>query len=459
LYWLVPRALAILAVAAGASWLLTPPAARLGVKLGLVDNPSSRRVKARPVPTSGGLVVFGAFVASMVAMLLLHQAAPGVLANKITALLLGGTAVLVLGMADDKHVLPAWVKLLVQMGVATAMVFAGVGIERVHIPMGPMIQLGWWSYPLTVLWFVGFMNALNLIDGLDGLASGIVAITSGTMLLIGFMEDAPVLAFMCASLLGSTIGFLLHNFPKGDVYLGDAGSTVLGFFLAGAATIGASNDAASKSLLIAAACMAVPAFDVATSIARRWRSRQGIMTADRSHVHHRLIRFGLSPRMAVLVLWGTTVFFAGQMLGLLARFGFLYTLGSYAVAGFVLNALRLQRRKNIKTTGRDLKDEVFYLLGATDSVDDEPEGDDAGLRQLIMNQLRREVKYRKIVREENGGREERRSPAERGGAPAADRAVPESRKTPASADRAAETVPDDSDRPVEPVGARDEDAR
>ena len=445
MHWLVPRALAVLAVAAGASWLLTPPAARLGVKLGLVDHPSSRRVKSRPVPTSGGLVVFGAFVASMIAMLLLHEGAPDALTNKIMALLLGGTAVLILGMADDKHVLAPWVKLLVQVGVATAMVFAGLGIERVHIPMGPMIQLGWWSYPLTVLWFVGFMNALNLIDGLDGLASGIVAITSCTMLLVGFMDSAAVLTFMCASLLGSTIGFLLHNFPKGDVYLGDAGSTVLGFFLAGTATLGAANDGASKSLLIAGACMAVPAFDVATSIARRWRSRKGIMTADRSHVHHRLIRFGLSPRMTVLVLWGATVFFAGQMLGLLARFGFLYTLGSYAVAGVVLNALRLQRRKNIKTTGRDLKDEVFYLLGARDSVDDEAEGDDGGLRKMIMDQLRREVKYRKIVREENGARGPRPAP-------------PQPRPSPTASNRAPQTVPDDSERPPEPVGALDKDA-
>jgi len=446
LYWLGTRALAVLAVAAGASWLLTPPAARLGVKLGLVDHPSSRRVKSRPVPTSGGLVVFGAFVASMVAMLFLYEGAQPALANKIVALLLGGTAVLILGMADDKHALSPWVKLLVQVGVATAMVFAGVGIERVHIPMGPMIQLGLWSYPLTVLWFIGFMNALNLIDGLDGLASGIVAITSGTMLLVGFMDGAAVLTFMCASLLGSTIGFLLHNFPKGDVYLGDAGSTVLGFFLAGAATLGAANDGASKSLLIAGACMAVPAFDVATSIVRRWRSRQGIMTADRSHVHHRLIRFGLSPKMTVLVLWGATVFFAGQMLGLLARLGFLYTLGSYAVAGFVLNALRLQRRKNIKTTGRDLKDEVFYLLGTRDAVDDEIEGEDGDLRQMIMNQLRREVKYRKLVREENGDA--------RPGRPAS-----EPQPSPSGSDREPQTVPDGSERPPEPVTALDKDTQ
>ena len=412
--WLIPRTLAVLGVAAAASWLLTPPAARLGVKLGLVDQPSARRVKSRPVPTSGGLVVFGAFAASMIAVLLLHQSGSVELARKVGALLVGGTAVLILGMADDKHSLKPGVKLSVQAVVALAMVFAGVGIERVHIPMGPMIQLGWWSYPLTVLWFIGFMNALNLIDGLDGVASGIVAITAGTMLLVGFLDNAVVLVFMCAALLGSTFGFLLHNFPKGDVYLGDAGSTVLGFFLAGAATLGAANDGASKSLLIAAACMAVPAFDVATSVARRWRSRSGIMTADRSHVHHRLIRFGLSPRMAVVVLWGATVFFAGQMLGLLAPFGILYTLGSYAVAAAVLNALLQQRRKNIRTTGRELKDEVFYLLGARDSVDGEEEPEEVGLRQMIVDQLRREVKYRRILREENEDYRPRRGTPARG---------------------------------------------
>jgi hypothetical protein len=178
---------------------------------------------------------------------------------------------------------------------------------------------------------------------------------------------------------------------------------VLGFFLAGAAIAGAANDIASKSLLIAAACMAVPAFDVATSVARRMRSRSGVMTADQSHVHHRLIRFGLSPKMAVVVLWGVTVFFGGQMLGFVSRQGIIYMLGSYAVAAVVLNILKNQRRKNLKTTKRDLKDELFYLIGARDHVDGDAAGSDVGLRQIIVEQTKREALYHRLVREEQPG--------------------------------------------------------
>lgn len=392
--------LAALGVATAASWLLTPPAARLGRRLGLVDHPSDRRVKARPIPTSGGIVVFGSFAASMVVILGLNGDAAPALALKLLALLLGGTVILGLGMADDKHCLKPRVKLLVQAAVSVAMVLSNVGIHRIRLFFGPSVELGWLSYPVTIFWFMGCMNALNMIDGLDGLASGIVAITSGALLVFGVGGENPLFTLMCASLLGSTVGFLLHNFPKGNVYLGDCGSMVLGFFLAGAAIAGAANDIASKSLLIAAACMAVPAFDVATSVARRLRSRSGVMTADQAHVHHRLIRFGLSPKMAVVVLWGVTIFFGGQMLGLVSDHGIVYILGSYAVAAVVLNILKNQRRKNLKTTKRDLKDEVFYLIGARDSVDGETAESEAGLRQIIVEQTKREALYRRLVREE-----------------------------------------------------------
>lgn len=410
------QTIVVAAVATGVSWFLTPPAARLGRSLGLVDAPSGRRTRRRPIPTIGGVVVFGSFAASLLAAFVWRGGAAPLSVRHLAALLLGGSAILALGMADDRRGVDARVRLLVQTGVAAAMLGAGIGIDHIRLPFGRMIELGWLGYPVTVLWFVGFMNALNMIDGLDGLASGIVAITSLALLAVGIEEGNPLLVLTCGALLGSTVGFLLHNFPKGDVYLGDAGSTVLGFFLAGASVLGAANDVASKSLVVAAACMAIPAFDVVTAVTRRLRGRRGIMTPDRSHVHHRLIRFGLSPRGVVLVLWGATVFFGGQALGLLTRFGAAFILGSYAAAAFVLNRIRMQRRKNLVTTNRELKDEVFYLLGATDSVErDEEEAEE--LRQIIVEQIRREMKYRRSVRSDTGplepGRAETAAPPEK----------------------------------------------
>jgi len=385
-------------VAGALAWLLTPPGAKVGLKLGLADLPSSRRVRARAVPTTGGIIVFLAFAVSMVIAVRFCAGAPAELGTKLRALLLGATAVVILGMADDRMNLKPLVKLIAQTAIAVAMVAAGIGIDHMRFVLGPTIDLGWIGYPLTVLWFLAFMNALNMIDGLDGLAGGIAAITAGGLFAVSVLDPNPILFLMGAGLFGATTGFLVHNYGRGTVYLGDAGSMTLGFLLAGGAVIGAKQDAASTTLLVAAACMTVPAFDVTTSMVRRWRKGQPVMVADRSHVHHRLIRFGLSPRHAVLVLWAATVFFGGQMLALVTSHGLLYVLSSYLALAIVGRILLNQRRKNLRTTERGMRDEFFYLIGARDSVGDEESGEEPGLRDMIVEQIRREALFRRLER-------------------------------------------------------------
>ncbi len=395
-------ALVTAGMAGGLAWLLIPPASKLGLKLGLADLPSSRRVRARPVPTTGGIIIFVAFAAAMVASRHLLAGASSELIHKVQVLLLGGSAIVVLGMVDDRVNLRPRTKLIAQTITAAAVVAGGVGITHIRFVVGPTYDLGWIGFPLTVFWFVAFMNALNLIDGLDGLAGGIAGVTALALFAVGAVNGNAPLFFLAAGLFGATSGFLVHNFRSGNVYLGDAGSMMLGFLLAGGAVVGARSDAASTALLVAAACMAVPIFDVVTSILRRRRSGRGIMTPDRSHVHHRLIRFGLSPRRTVIVLWGATVFFGGQMLGLSAVHGVVYVLLSYAAVIVVGNMILNQRRKNMRTTQRDIRDEVLYLMGARDHVGDDESNEEPGLRTMIVEQIRREARYRRMVRAENG---------------------------------------------------------
>ena len=395
----------VLAGTAASVWVLMQPAAALGRRLGLVDLPSSRRTRVRPVPTTGGIVVFLGLAASTVFALAQYGADAPDLAPKVVALLLGGTVMVVLGTIDDRINLSPQSKIVVQIAVAVLMLTSGVAIERVRFFFGPTFHLGWLGYPLTVVWFLAFMNALNLIDGLDGLAAGIAAIASAALIAVGVINTNPLLYVPAAGLLGSALGFLAHNFPRGNVYLGDAGSMVLGFFIAGAAIIGAANDGASKSLLVAGACMVVPAFDVATTILRRRRGRRGIMTPDRGHIHHRLIRFGLNPKMAVLVLWGLTAFIAMQLLSLFTSFGLLFILGSYAFALFVARSLASQRRKNVWTTDRELRDELLYLVGMRESIGhDDTRTREMSLRDMIVEQIRREALYRRLRRAERAGR-------------------------------------------------------
>jgi UDP-GlcNAc:undecaprenyl-phosphate GlcNAc-1-phosphate transferase len=400
--YLVTWSIVILISTAALSWALTMPVARLGLRLGLVDLPSSRRTRARPVPTTGGIVIFLTTAASLLfALRLYSHVAPNV-ALKLSALLVGGTVIVILGMIDDRINLKPGVKLAVQVAVAVGMVASGVSLEQIRFFSGTPFELGWLAYPLTVFWLVGFMNAFNLIDGLDGLAGGIAVIAASGLFVVGLTNENALLYMMIAGIFGSGIGFLLHNFREGNVYLGDAGSMALGFFLAGGAVIGGRNDLASNAVLVVGACMVVPAFDVLTTIIRRGRSRRGVMTPDQSHTHHRLIRFGLSPKAAVIVLWGVTVFFGWQMLGLVAPFGLVYLLGSYVVAIGVVNVLMEQRRKNLKTMQSDLKEEMLYLIGLCDPEDaDGP----SSLREIIVAQIRREALYRRMVRDEAAGRE------------------------------------------------------
>ena len=398
---LVSWSLIILGSAAALSWLLMKPVARLGLRVGLVDLPSSRRTRARPVPTTGGIVIFLTTAASLVFALRFYSYVAPNVAFRFSALLVGGTVIVVLGIIDDRVNLKPGVKLMVQVAVAVAMVASGIAFERMHLFFGPALELGWLSYPITVFWIVGFMNAFNLIDGLDGLAGGIAVIAASALFLVGLMNNNPLLYMMVAGIFGSGVGFLLHNFREGNVYLGDAGSMGLGFFLAGGAVIGGRSDLASNAVLVVGACMIVPAFDVVTTIVRRGRSRGGVMTPDQSHVHHRLIRFGLNPKAAVIVLWGVTVFFGWQMLGLIAPYGLVYLLGSYIVALGVANVLMEQRRKNLKTIKSDLKEEVSNLVGLR--VGDEAERV-SSLREIIVAQIRREALYRRMVRDEAAGR-------------------------------------------------------
>lgn len=398
----VSWSLVLLGSSAAFSWLLTNPIARLGLAMGLVDLPSSRRTRARPIPTTGGIVIFFTIAASLVSALGFYSYVAPQVASKLTALLVGGTVIVLLGMIDDRVNLRPGVKLFVQVVVAIAMVASGISFEKMRFFFGPTFELGWLSYPITVFWIVGFMNALNLIDGLDGLASGIAVIAASGLYVVGLMNDNPLLYMMIAGIFGSGIGFVIHNFREGNVYLGDAGSMVLGFFLAGGTVIGGRSDLASKALLVVGACMVVPVFDVVTTILRRERKRRGVMTPDQSHTHHRLIRFGLNPKATVIVLWGVTLFFGGQMLGLVSPYGLLYTFGSYLVALGVANVLMEQRRKNLKTLESDLKDEMLYLAGLCDPYANEAE---ASLRDLIVGQIRREALYRRLVRGEASARE------------------------------------------------------
>jgi UDP-GlcNAc:undecaprenyl-phosphate GlcNAc-1-phosphate transferase len=350
------------------------------------------------VPTTGGIVIFFVFG---VALLLGNHFCPGfppALVGRMGVLLIGAALIAFLGAIDDHADLSPTVKLMAQSVIAASVVAGGFSVSEMRFLLGPTVHIGWLGYPLAFVWFMVFMNAMNLIDGLDGLAGGIAGLASLTLVAVALAKGNMLLFFTAAALLGATGGFLVHNFKRGSVYLGDAGSTGLGFLLAGIAIVGSDNDAASAAILAAGACMVVPVFDVFTTVVRRMKAGRNIMAADHYHVHHRLIGFGLSPKGVVLVLWGTTVFFAGQVLSIVIPNGIVFAvlgLGAGAAVGYVLLA---QRRKNTHTSTSDVSDEIFYyLLGMRGHSDDNID-DGVELRSLIRHQIRREASYQRVRR-------------------------------------------------------------
>lgn len=295
--WAVLLALGLAAVVAFAA---TPLVKALSVKVGAVDVPKDgRRMHDHPIPRMGGLAIFLGFLASMLLFVPLDTEKQG--------MLLGAVIIVVLGMLDDKYALPAKPKFLVQIVAALIAVMAGNRIEVLSNPNifspDPVWILGWLAYPVTVIWIVAITNAVNLIDGLDGLACGVSTISSATMLVIALLVSELDVAIMMAALAGACIGFLPYNFNPAKIFMGDTGSTFLGFIMATVSVEGMFKQYTIISFVVPFLMLGLPIFDVCFAVVRRVSHGQSPMQPDRGHVHHRLIDMGFSQKQAVGVLY------------------------------------------------------------------------------------------------------------------------------------------------------------
>jgi UDP-GlcNAc:undecaprenyl-phosphate GlcNAc-1-phosphate transferase len=243
----------------------------------------------------------------------------GELLKELTGIIFGAIIVFVLGLVDDRKSVRAVTKLCIQIIAAYVAMDYGVRISGLAIPLlGRYVQfpllLG---QVLTVFWITGFMNTINLADGLDGLAAGIVAIASGTFFVVALLQadtqvillskQLQVAAALAALLTGACLGFLLFNFNPAKVFMGDSGALFLGFMLAAISTIGTLKSTAVMAIFIPVTVVALPVLDVALSIFRRMRQGMGLMQPDKDHIHHRLLRFGWSHREVVLLMYVVTL--------------------------------------------------------------------------------------------------------------------------------------------------------
>ncbi|MGM9551399.1 MAG: MraY family glycosyltransferase [Clostridia bacterium] len=281
----------------------TPIVKRLAYKIGAVDVPKdARRMHKTPKARLGGLAIFLGFIVSACLF--------STLPKTIVGMLLGSFIIVVLGIFDDINSLSAKFKFVVQTLAAIIPVCFGVVIERISVPeviFGvDTLELGWLAYPLTVLWIVAVTNALNLIDGLDGLAIGVSSISSITLLCISLLlsEYIPLdVIIVSAALSGACLGFFPYNFNPAKLFMGDTGALFLGYSLANISVLGLSKGYAMISVATPLLILALPIFDTSFAILRRLKNHQPIMAPDRGHLHHRLIDLGLSQKQAVIIIY------------------------------------------------------------------------------------------------------------------------------------------------------------
>ena len=303
---------AALAVAALIAFIATPVVKSLAFKVGAVDVPKdARRMHDHPIPRMGGLAIFLGFLLAVLIFVPLTSAMGNsgaeLLSDSTKGMLLGAIIIVILGVFDDIYDLPAKFKFVVQIIAAIVAAVSGNVIDVISNPnvfsQNPWLELGWLSYPVTIIWIVAVTNAVNLIDGLDGLACGVSTISSMTMLVIALTVAEAQVAILMAALAGACIGFLPYNLNPAKIFMGDTGSTFLGFVLATVSIQGLFKSYAIISFAVPFLVLGLPIFDTCFAILRRLARGQSPMAPDRGHIHHRLIDMGFTQKQAVAVLY------------------------------------------------------------------------------------------------------------------------------------------------------------
>jgi len=320
------------------SWWLTPEIRSRALKLGLVDKPGEeRRIHKVPVPRLGGVAIFISILFTCALLIAIAGRLPKDAAKVegIAGIAVGGTLVFVLGLLDDLESLRASKKFLVQILAACAAYSLGVRIKAIPIPLhmdinlgflqihgGVPIELGQLSLPITVLWLVGVANAVNLIDGMDGLAAGVSAISAMTIwsVAMGMSIDKPYAALVAAVLAGALFGFLRWNFNPARIFLGDSGAYLVGFILGAISITGVIKGAAAATVIVPTVLLVVlilffPLLDTSWAVVRRMAAGRSIFSPDAGHIHHRLLQAGLSQKKVAYLIYGVS-----GMLGLVAAF-------------------------------------------------------------------------------------------------------------------------------------------
>jgi UDP-GlcNAc:undecaprenyl-phosphate/decaprenyl-phosphate GlcNAc-1-phosphate transferase len=290
---------------------ITPFVARWASRKGICDYPSSRRVHLDCIPRAGGIALFVSFISIYLFFFSVtsDQSFRFVLEREQFFFILGAACIFSLGLWDDFKGLSPWVKFAGQIGVGLLVWFGGIDVELLSVTLYKGVSLpSWLSLIITIFWVVLLVNAINLIDGLDGLAAGICLFVSITLLSLCFSMGNPMLIIGFSALAGACLGFLRYNFNPASIFMGDCGSYLLGYLLAALTIQGAMKSQATVALLIPIIALGVPLLDTLLAPIRRFILGKDMFKPDQSHIHHILLKLGYSQRHVVVMIYGVTVF-------------------------------------------------------------------------------------------------------------------------------------------------------
>ena len=297
----------------------TPWFRRTAIALGFVDAPDSRKVHTDPTPLLGGVAIF---IGAILATLFIYG---GRIPNQIAGPILAGALVAAIGLIDDRRQVPPWLRLLVQFGAFAILVAFGIHV-RLPVPE-------WINYALTLFWLLGIINAINLMDNMDGLSAGVSGVAAAFMMLIGALNNQYLVAALAAALLGACVGFLRHNFKPAQIFMGDAGAYFLGFWLA---VLGIQlrfpDNVNFVTWMVPVMVLGLPILDTTLVVVSRLRRGIHPFVGGKDHLSHRLVARGMTQREAVLVLY-----LLGCIFGMVALFITRATiLEGYFIGGIVV---------------------------------------------------------------------------------------------------------------------------
>ncbi len=300
------------------SYFTVPYAIKFAKKMGIIDNPKQddRRVHKEPTPRVGGIAMVAGMAVTLIVFCILALIFSLQIDTKLIGYALGALVIATMGFVDDMKNLRPLYKFLFQLIAGMIIYVFGISIAGVKIPFiyPHIIDFGLWSFPLTLIWVLGITNAVNLIDGLDGLAAGISAIASVSLLIIfSIVGSGMEVIVITLALVGATMGFLPYNFNPAKTFMGDTGSNFLGFTLSTVSIMGMAKGYTILAIVTPLIVCGVPVFDMLFAIVRRLAKHQKITAPDKGHIHHRLLKHGFSQKQAVLILYGLT-----SILGIIA---------------------------------------------------------------------------------------------------------------------------------------------